>query len=1124
MSDDTIDGLEQLEREFGADVSDGFSFLNLQASSSTEASAFVNPRSATAATATSFTTAAAAPTSRPTAGGGESLPADDSVTPSTARVSSTRSSGGESGWIQMARCVYITKDSLQDMCRGFVGVQKNRFCLAAKILGRADCGIEAHAKHKFVPEEETIHAPGAPNRGRPTALVGSSIALEDVPTGDLPFIKTWSKSSQGWIAYFDEANIRVTPISPRAREMLRLDDAIVEGIIERQPELVGFTNVPKLDEKPPTFDPEDDATADVAMLDEVFDEDERQDQKPGAIDLKTSDAEDDADDIPDGEVDDAADAVDDDSIDSEIAEANSKTPAFVSPMAALLKASEAAGLALNEATRMRSRPTTPAGEWSRIAHPDDASVSSFLTSKAGDEPKEQMEEKLVKMWMAMAKKAERPDSHVCAKCGIIGHYGHSCPKPLSCAVCDEDHPTRFHGIALCLFCDEYGHIVATCPLKMSLERKANLEVDVADMTESLRKRTSDASPEKKLRKKPATKESKQPTPYEKIMQSKAGAFRPKWDKESPRYIYIDDWRVDLPDIEGGWDAESLADDNGWCHALLHTQESIEKVLKFAEEVNMQVPMAVQSLEDHLARMPDAPIRHHQLVLEGLSSLLGNHSHIRRKFNSVSNALLTFDMLTKSTKGDVKWCCDQFEKHEEKVEKKLEKQEEKIADKYKVLKDQNEILELKLGNVKQDMERMKESFTRTITNIGRGVRKTLLEWKDQMANVSSTPVNAQGGAFTFSPDAAGLDSPGANSSSPINLDTVLGDVNVAGGSDAITIRTLYTTLRELDVKVNMAINRTSGQSIRFHKWSFPSEEEFVDQFISLNSSGVGTAGFVDLISIWVFAKLDQTPVENWLQALHRSKATGFMNTLETDYAGTFQNPFPTMFVGTKTTEVSPTKKIQLFASLEDWRGTGMSDGTKERMLQCLHQAVERHGQYCVDVFPEGILRETATRSGIVVERTMTFFANLFEDEITRLSHLGLDEEYYMHLVSHQLLNVCLKLHKKRQMAVNVDHANKAATAARYALVTIQALSIMEELVRDGADHPLFVGSFSRFLTRQIAANQATNLSKEIATIKEKVDKELKKKAEGGLDKLDVRITKMNSKLDTVVRINKLKTKE
>jgi hypothetical protein len=324
-------------------------------------------------------------------------------------------------------------------------------------------------------------------------------------------------------------------------------------------------------------------------------------------------------------------------------------------------------------------------------------------------------------------------------------------------------------------------------------------------------------------------------------------------------------------------------------------------------------------------------------------------------------------------------------------------------------------------------------------------------------------------------------------------------------------------------------RNGGGSFSFDKWSWSSEDEFTRLFTKENIGGRAPAAIVDMLSIWSHSGLSIETHYDWLQTHHKARGSGFGGVVDTAYASSFRSRYPTMFVGTKTEEVLPTEVIHIFKSLSVWRGTGCSDGTKERLISTLRLAVERHRGYCNDNLPEGQLRRTAIQSGIVTERVLQSLMNHFDDQITMLSSLGLEEKRVMLLVSHQLITICDELYKYRQMAADVDYSDRGATACRFAMVTAQALSKMEEYVRAGQNHPVFLGSFSRFLTQQIAANQASNLSKDIASLKTKVsavEKEVNKGGEKGTDtkSLKKELDKLDSKVDAIIRLNSLKKKE
>ena len=78
----------------------------------------------------------------------------ESITPSSARAPSTRSSGGLEG-DNVSRdatlwpVVLIGEGELDSLCFGVIGSGGSRFFIASKLVGHEHCGIASHAKKKF---------------------------------------------------------------------------------------------------------------------------------------------------------------------------------------------------------------------------------------------------------------------------------------------------------------------------------------------------------------------------------------------------------------------------------------------------------------------------------------------------------------------------------------------------------------------------------------------------------------------------------------------------------------------------------------------------------------------------------------------------------------------------------------------------------------------------------------------------------------------------------------------------------------------------------------------------------------------------------------------------------------
>ena len=221
---------------------------------------------------------------------------------------------------------------------------------------------------------------------------------------------------------------------------------------------------------------------------------------------------------------------------------------------------------------------------------------------------------------------------------------------------------------------------------------------------------------------------------------------------------------------------------------------------------------------------------------------------------------------------------------------------------------------------------------------------------------------------------------------LNADTPLGVASVGGCETVLTSNYLFGLIRELQAKVDVLTERSKNTGVIFQQVAFSSEAEFSYWYAHLNPSGSGLAAFVDLVSIWTFASVDQIDTSQWLNEIHRSKAVGLKGgNADAVYAHSMARRYPVPFIGKDKTLILSTMTIKMLETYDAWRGSIMGDGNKERLSSDMQMAVRRHRQYCEDYVPEGILRETAIKTA---EFTMLFWNALvayIEDEY-QLLHL------------------------------------------------------------------------------------------------------------------------------------------
>ena len=354
--------------------------------------------------------------------------------------------------------------------------------------------------------------------------------------------------------------------------------------------------------------------------------------------------------------------------------------------------------------------------------------------------------------------------------------------------------------------------------------------------------------------------------------------------------------------------------------------------------------------------------------------------------------------------------------------------------------------------------------------------------------------------------------------PVDGNTVFGQASVGGGTIDLTVNALFAMIQRLDTQQSVLMNRAKTNGVIFYDLAFASELEFIRYYSAESNMGKGSAAFVDLISIWAFASLEQVSTSDWLQTYHKSVSTGFTNNLETQYANSMNNRYPVPFVGSAEV-ISTTQTIKMFESYEAWRGNGMGDGSQERLLESLRMGVNRHRTYCRDNMPAGELRDHAIRSA---EFTLDFFQALVahvDEEISMLVTFNLPPKQIMVLVSNQVVQICDELFDFRQHAINVDVTNKTAMAARFAWVTLQSLQKMDSYLKNRFKHdPAITGTFTRFLTRQMASTTTAGLNTKVTTMESAVrNLKLNTATKDTVSKLDL-------KVEAVIKANNLKKKE
>ena len=353
--------------------------------------------------------------------------------------------------------------------------------------------------------------------------------------------------------------------------------------------------------------------------------------------------------------------------------------------------------------------------------------------------------------------------------------------------------------------------------------------------------------------------------------------------------------------------------------------------------------------------------------------------------------------------------------------------------------------------------------------------------------------------------------------PLTPDTSFGHVSAGGATMELTMNNLLSQVRALEARLQSVSDRARSTGVLFHRLAFSSEADFGYWYLANNPSGEGPSAFVDMISIWSFAASESGTTE-WLVDLHRAQSVGFKASPDTLYAHSMTTRYPRVFVG-KVDTILSSQTIKMLESVDAWRGNGMGDGFKERLLDQLQYAVQSHASYCEDYLPDGPLRQAALRSAQVTQHFFQTLAAYLDDELAMLTSFNLPSKQTLLLLSNQVVHICDDLFEFRNQAKGVEVTNRAATATRYGWVTLQALGCMDGYMRDKfRKHPGINSTYMRFLTRNLADQSAIGLKAKLEAMATKMTK-VEATATGAATK--VALEKLDGKLELIIRANNLK---
>ncbi len=273
------------------------------------------------------------------------------------------------------------------------------------------------------------------------------------------------------------------------------------------------------------------------------------------------------------------------------------------------------------------------------------------------------------------------------------------------------------------------------------------------------------------------------------------------------------------------------------------------------------------------------------------------------------------------------------------------------------------------------DQSKETLLSLINRVSAASRKRSNVLEGRVAALESSPFSI-GGNRQSSMSVANTLTP----------DTSFGHAMIGSTSTDLTMNNVITQLAALETRIQTVSERSRSSGVVFQRLAFGSEADFGYWYLSNHPSGEGPAAFVDIVSIWSFASTESGATE-WLVDLHRSQSVGFKASPDTLYAHSMTTRYPRVFVG-KVDAILSSQTIKMLESVDAWRGNGMGDGFKERLLDQLQYAVQSHASYCDDYLPDGPVRQAALRTAQVTQHFFQSLAAYLDDELAMLTSFNL----------------------------------------------------------------------------------------------------------------------------------------
>ena len=264
---------------------------------------------------------------------------------------------------------------------------------------------------------------------------------------------------------------------------------------------------------------------------------------------------------------------------------------------------------------------------------------------------------------------------------------------------------------------------------------------------------------------------------------------------------------------------------------------------------------------------------------------------------------------------------------------------------------------------------------------------------------------------------------------VTLATEFGLGRIDGKRVQISLGRVVQGLTDLTARVDANESCDPSAVVSIGDLAWKNARQAVQAVYGMNPQGKGLAAFCGLSRVEAFSGIESdNSTINALNSMAKARAIGLTGPTEANYISACGRVMPKELGGGKTT-LGVNTCLPMFESRAGYFGNGLGDGTRDRFLANIRDAVADERAYAKDSLASGPLLEAALLAMQVVENFITMFLGHIDNMIHQMTEAQMPEKQIMILCSRVTFMLWASVLPFHRAVSHVDSSNKGLQRPR-----------------------------------------------------------------------------------------------